>query len=89
MSMGAGEMAHWVRTQEDLSLNPQNSYKKLVSGWRDGSVVKSTDCSSEGPEFKSQQPHGGSQPSVMITESLLGCLKTAMVYLHIINKNKS
>jgi hypothetical protein len=27
--------------------------------WRDGSVVKSTDCSSEGPEFKSQQPHGG------------------------------
>jgi hypothetical protein len=28
-------------------------------------VVKSTDCSSEGPEFKSQQPHGGSQPSVI------------------------
>jgi hypothetical protein len=27
-------------------------------------VVKSTDCSSEGPEFKSQQPHGGSQPSI-------------------------
>jgi hypothetical protein len=22
-------------------------------GWRDGLVVKSTDCSSEGPEFKS------------------------------------
>jgi hypothetical protein len=28
-------------------------------------VVKSTDCSSRGPEFNSQQPHGGSQPSVM------------------------
>jgi hypothetical protein len=28
-------------------------------------VVKSTGCSSRGPEFKSQQPHGGSQPSVM------------------------
>jgi hypothetical protein len=28
-------------------------------------AVKSTDCSSRGPEFKSQQPHGGSQPSVM------------------------
>jgi hypothetical protein len=27
-------------------------------------VVKSADCSSKGPEFKSQQPHGGSQPSV-------------------------
>jgi hypothetical protein len=37
----------------------------MMLGWRDGSVVKSTDCSSEGPEFKSQQPHGGSQPSVM------------------------
>jgi hypothetical protein len=32
-------------------------------GWRDGSVVKSTGCSSRGPEFNSQQPHGGSQPS--------------------------
>ena len=29
-------------------------------GWRDGSVVKSTDCSSVGPEFKSQHPHGDS-----------------------------
>jgi hypothetical protein len=28
-------------------------------------VVKSTDCSSRGPEFNSQQPHGGSQSSVM------------------------
>jgi hypothetical protein len=37
--------------------------KDWVQRWRDGSVVKSTDCSSEGPEFNSQQPHGGSQPS--------------------------
>jgi hypothetical protein len=29
-------------------------------GWRDGSAVKSTDCFSKSPEFKSQQPHGGS-----------------------------
>jgi hypothetical protein len=28
-------------------------------------VVKSTNCSSRGPEFSSQKPHGGSQPSVM------------------------
>ena len=34
--------------------------RALAEGWRDGSVVKSTDCSSEGSEFKSQQPHGGS-----------------------------
>jgi hypothetical protein len=25
--------------------------------------VRAPDCSSEGQEFKSQQPHGGSQPS--------------------------
>jgi hypothetical protein len=31
--------------------------KELYMGWRDGSEVKSTDCSSKGPEFKSQQPH--------------------------------
>jgi hypothetical protein len=39
--------------------------KLVFSGWRDGSAVKNTDCSSEGPEFESQQPHGGSQPSVV------------------------
>jgi hypothetical protein len=26
--------------------------------------LRTPDCSSEGPEFKSQQPHGGSQSSV-------------------------
>jgi hypothetical protein len=40
-------------------------------GWRDGSEVKSTDCSSRGPEFNFQQPHGGSQPSVMGSDALL------------------
>jgi hypothetical protein len=46
----------------------QQKYMKL--GWRDGSVVKSTDCSSRSPEFNSQQPHGGSQPSVMESNAL-------------------
>jgi hypothetical protein len=41
-----------------------------IRGWRDTSVVKSADCSSEGPEFKSQQPHGGSQPSVTKPDAL-------------------
>ena len=40
-------------------------------GWRDGSVAKSTDYSPRGPEFKSQKPHGGSQPSVMRSDALL------------------
>jgi hypothetical protein len=35
-------------------------------------VVKSTDCSSRGPEFNSQQPHGGSRPSVMGSGALSG-----------------
>jgi hypothetical protein len=61
--------------------------KKKLEGWRNGSVVKSTDCSSKGPELKSQQSHGGSQLSITkICCPLLECLKTATVYTHIINK---
>jgi hypothetical protein len=33
---------------------------KIFRGWRDGSEVKSTDCSSRGPELNSQQPRGDS-----------------------------
>jgi hypothetical protein len=40
------------------------------SSFLNGSVVKSTDCSSEGPEFKSQQPHGGSQTSIIKSDVL-------------------
>jgi hypothetical protein len=42
--------------------------------WRDGSVVKSTDCSSRGLEFNSQQLHGGSQSSVMGSDALFCCV---------------
>jgi hypothetical protein len=42
--------------------------------WGDGSAVKSTDCSSKGPEFNSQQPHGGSPPSVMGSDALFWCV---------------
>jgi hypothetical protein len=46
-------------------------FKNDVSqGWRDGSAVKNTDCFSRGPEFKSQQLHGGSQPTMMRPDSL-------------------
>jgi hypothetical protein len=47
-----------------------SAFRKKLGGWRDGSVVKSTDCSSKGREFKSQQPHDGSQPSVMRSDTL-------------------
>jgi hypothetical protein len=51
-------------------------------GWRDGSAVKRTGCSSEGPEFESQQLYGGSQPSIMKSDA-----QRATVYLDI-NINK-
>jgi hypothetical protein len=46
----------------------------VMTGWRDGSEVKSTDCSSEGPEFNSQQPHGDSQTSVIESDALFWCV---------------
>ena len=33
-----------------------------------------TACSSRGPEFNSQQPHGDSQPSVMGSDALFWCV---------------
>jgi hypothetical protein len=49
-------------------------FKTLSGDWRDGSAVKSTDCFSRAPEFNSQQPHGGSQPSVMRSDALFWCV---------------
>jgi hypothetical protein len=51
-------------SQNKQTKNPTNQ------GWRDGSVGKSTDCSSEGSEFKSQQLYGGSQPPVIGSDAL-------------------
>jgi hypothetical protein len=34
----------------------EHSIVTYDGGWRDGSAVKSTDCSCRGPEFNSQQP---------------------------------
>jgi hypothetical protein len=48
-------------------------YKEKYFGWRDGSVVKSAAYSSRGPEFNSQQPHGGSQPSIIGSDALFWC----------------
>jgi hypothetical protein len=43
-------------------------------GWQDCSAGKSTDCSFHGPDFKSEQPHGGSQSPVMRFDSLFWCI---------------
>jgi len=51
--------------------------------------VKSPVCSSRGPEFNSQQPHGGSQPSVMRSGALFWPAGVhAGETLYIINKFK-
>jgi hypothetical protein len=57
-------------------LSKTNTKAKMQEKWgcRDCSAAKSTDCSSRGPEFKSQQPHGGSQPSVMESNALFWCV---------------
>jgi hypothetical protein len=44
--------------------------KPGLESWLRSSEVKSTSCSSRGPEFDSQQPHGGSQSSVMRSDAL-------------------
>jgi hypothetical protein len=55
-------------------------------------VVKSTDCSSIGPEFNSQQPHGDSQPTVMGSEDTISSGVSensySVAHIHKIKKKK-
>jgi hypothetical protein len=37
-------------------------------------MLKSTECSFRGLKFKSQHPHGGSQPSLMESDVLFLCV---------------
>jgi hypothetical protein len=60
--------------------NKNCNNKKTAVGWRNGSTVKSTDCSARGPEFNSQQPHDGSQPSVMGSDALFCVSEESKVY---------
>ena len=53
-----------------------------LRGWRDSSEVKSTGCSSTGPEFNPQQLHGGSQPSIMGSGTLLQAYMQAEYCIH-------
>jgi len=84
---GAEESPHFSETLHAGMPNTPSSplfivtevSRSFIGGWRDGSEVKSTDCSSRGPEFNSQQPHGGSQASVMRYDV---CLKRGTLYLH-------
>jgi hypothetical protein len=51
-------------------LGPGLSKEEKAGAGEMAQWVRAPDCSSKGPEFKSQQPHGGSQPSVMRSDSL-------------------
>jgi hypothetical protein len=53
-------------------LRGERERKKYTS--RAGKMVKITDCLSRGPEFNSQQLHGGSQPSVIGSDALFWCV---------------
>jgi hypothetical protein len=64
-----------IRGRKEITTTKQkHRLGRHQKGCRDGSAVKSTDCSSRGPEFNSQQPHGGSQPSVMESDALFWCV---------------
>jgi hypothetical protein len=77
-------LLHFLK--RNSKLNVKHIDRNISKGWRDGSTVKSTDCSSRGPEFNSQQPHGGSQPSVMGSDAFIWCPKTTIVYAYAENK---
>jgi hypothetical protein len=62
---------------------------KFFGCWRDGSAIKSTDCSPRGPEFNSQQLHGGSQPSVIESNALFWCVRRQLQCTHIHKISKS
>jgi hypothetical protein len=56
--------------QEDKEFK-NNKQKKIKTGTGEmAQWVRAPDCSSEGPKFKSQQPHGGSQPSATRSDAL-------------------
>ena len=65
-----------------------NPIKLTGCDWTDGSAVKSNDCSSSGPEFKSQELHGSSQPSVVGSNALFWCVWRQLQCTHIHKINK-
>jgi hypothetical protein len=64
-------MAHWLRALIARKTKTKQNKKQRQ---KQKTKKKSTDCSYEGPKFKSQQPHGGLQPSVMTSDILYWCV---------------
>ena len=77
-----------------MTFNSMAIYRNGGQGWRDGSIDKSTCCSSKGLRFGSQHPYGSSQLSVMSgLENLMASLDSVgtrhayTVYLHACRQN--
>lgn len=62
--------------------------KIISSAWRDGPAVKSSNCSSKGPKYESQQPHAACEPSVMGDDVLFWCVWRHCTHIQKINKSK-
>jgi hypothetical protein len=72
---GTQETEHGNSLGSDINiLNIKLLVRKHSRAGEMAQWVRAPDCSSEGPEFKSQQPHGGSQPSVRKSDSLFWCV---------------
>jgi hypothetical protein len=71
------------RKRKRVDPDGRRNGKELRRVWKENTIigagemaqwVRAPDCSSEGLKFKSQQPHGGSQPPVMRSGALFWCI---------------
>jgi hypothetical protein len=56
-----------VKTVKSLLIELQSGVREMAQ------QLGPLDCSTRGPEFSSQQPHGGSQPPVMGSDAHFWC----------------
>jgi hypothetical protein len=59
-----------MNCSQKMSLHTQTLKRPGPGAGEMAQWVRAPDCSSEGSKFKSQQPHGGSQPPVMRSDAL-------------------
>ena len=66
---------HNVQDIHAAFLGPEETKQEgRLRGLIDDPAAKSSDFSCEGPEFTSQQAHGGSPPPIMRSDALLWCV---------------
>jgi hypothetical protein len=61
----SADHGRWKDQERTVDIKNPRQWAGEMAQW-----VRAPDCSSKGQEFKSQQPHGGSQPSVTRSDSL-------------------